>query len=82
MRKSHLRTGAASIADLLPCVLNELGIPVETTDEQQRELHEEGTCASEVCRFCAADQQRRRELMVLRDSLARQLEEVVAELEQ
>jgi uncharacterized protein YjiS (DUF1127 family) len=69
-----------AVSDILPSVLNEMGIPVETIEES---LHREGDCNGATCKFCLeweAQKERRRELHALRDQLFRQLDDIESEL--
>jgi len=80
MRIDEMRTGEVTMAELIPCFLNSLGVCVQTTEEQQRELHEEGTCAPEVCIHCEREREKKAELLTLRGLLLGQVREIEAEL--
>ena len=81
MKNNQMRIGCVEVAGLIPCVLDSLGIPVEATEEIQRELHEEGTCEPSVCFLCDREREKRQDLMTLRDELLRQVAEIEQELD-
>jgi hypothetical protein len=80
MKNNQMRGGCVEVAGLIPSVLDSLGIPVEATEDIQRELHEGGTCEPLVCFLCYRERERRLDLMTLRGDLLRQVMEIEAEL--
>ena len=65
-----------AIQDLIAPALNGLG----HSDDEELNLHHEGTCDSYVCFYCYKARKRWHELMVLKSELLKQIEEIDDEL--